>query len=221
MVSKQCSTYFICVQYHPYLISSICFICFFLLFSLVGLHSLRYKPTHNTSIKLHLFLNPEKDSFSGVFLLDEHSLYLEEMECFIPSVEEAPQRSLLPSAFSSVQFSCSVVSNSLWITARQASLSITNSQSSPKLMSIKSVMTSSHLLFCHPLLLLPPIPPSIRVFSNESPLHMRWPKYWSFSFRTSPSNEHPGLISFRMDWLDLLEVQGTLKSLLQHHSSKA
>ena len=113
MVSKQCSTYFICVQYHPYLISSICFICFFLLFSLVGLHSLRYKPTHNTSIKLHLFLNPEKDSFSGVFLLDEHSLYLEEMECFIPSVEEAPQRSLLPSAFSSVQFSCSVVSNSL------------------------------------------------------------------------------------------------------------
>ena len=88
-------------------------------------------------------------------------------------------------------------------------------------MSIKSVMPSSHLILCHPLLLLPPIPPSIRVFSNESTLHMRWPKYWSFSFSISPSNEHPGLNSFRMDWLDLLAVQGTLKSLLQHHSSKA
>ena len=88
-------------------------------------------------------------------------------------------------------------------------------------MSIKSVMPSSHLILCHPLLLLPPIPPSIRVFSNESTLCMRWPKYWSFSFSISPSNEHPGLISFRMDWWDLLAVQGTLKSLLQHHSSKA
>ena len=88
-------------------------------------------------------------------------------------------------------------------------------------MSIKSVMPSSHLILCHPLLLLPPIPPSIRVFSNESALHMRWPKCWSFSFSISPSNEHPGLISFRTDWLDLLAVQGTLKSLLQHHSSKA
>ena len=88
-------------------------------------------------------------------------------------------------------------------------------------MSIESVMPSSHLILCCPLLLLPPIPPSIRVFSNESTLHMRWPKYWSFSFNISPSNEHPGLISFRMDWLDLLAVQGTLKSLLQHHSSKA
>ena len=88
-------------------------------------------------------------------------------------------------------------------------------------MSIKLVMPSSHLILCHPLLLLPPIPPSIRVFSTESALHMRWPKYWSFSFSTTPSNEHPGLISFRMDWLDLLAVQGTLKSLLQHHSSKA
>ena len=104
-----------------------------------------------------------------------------------------------------------------WIAARQASLSITNSQSSPKLMYIKSVMPSSHLILCHPLLLLPPIPPSIRVFSNESTLCMRWPKYWSFSFSISPSKEHPGLISFRMDWLDLLAVQG---SLLQHHSSK-
>ena len=106
-----------------------------------------------------------------------------------------------------------------WIAARQASLSITNSQSLLKLMSIESVMPSSHLILCRPLLLLLPIPPSIRVFSNESTLHMRWPKYWSFSI--SPSNEHPGLISFRMDWLDLLAVQGTLKSLLQHHSSKA
>ena len=108
-----------------------------------------------------------------------------------------------------------------WIAARQISLSITNSRSLLKLMSIKSMMPSSHLILCHPLLLLPPIPPSIRVFSNESTLHMRWPKYWSFSFSISPSNEHPGLISFRMDWLDLLAVQGTLKSLLQHHSTKA
>ena len=108
-----------------------------------------------------------------------------------------------------------------WITACQTSLSITNSHSLPKLMSIESVMPSSHLILCHPLLLLPPIPPSIRVFSNESTLCMRWPKCWRFSFSISPSNEHPGLISFRMDWLDLLAVQGTRKSLLQHHSSKA
>ena len=100
-------------------------------------------------------------------------------------------------------------------------LSIINSQSSLKLMSIESVMPSSHLILCRPLLLLPPIPPCIRVFSNESTLHMSWPKYRSFSFSISPSNEHPGVISFRMDWLDLLSVQGTLKSLLQHHSSKA
>ena len=102
-----------------------------------------------------------------------------------------------------------------WITARQASLSITNSRSSLRLTSIESVMTSSHLILCHPLLLLPPIPPSIRVFSNESTFHMRWPKYWSFSFSIIPSKEIPGLISFRMDWLDLLAVQGILKSLLQ------
>ena len=107
------------------------------------------------------------------------------------------------------------------IAAHQASLSITNSQSSLKLMSIELVMPSSHLILCHPLLLLPPTPPRIRVFSNESTLHMKWPKYWSFSFSISPSNEHPGLISFRMDWLDLLAVQGTLRSLRQHHSSKA
>ena len=108
-----------------------------------------------------------------------------------------------------------------WIAAGQASLSITNSQSLLKLMPIESVMPSNHLIFCHPLLLLPSIPPSIRVFSSESTLLMRWPKYWSFSFSISPSNEHPGLISFRMDWVDFLAVQGTLKSLLQHHSSKA
>ena len=108
-----------------------------------------------------------------------------------------------------------------WIAARQASLSLTNSRSSLKLTSIELVMPSSHLILCCPLLLLPPILPSIRVFSNESALHMRWPKYWSFSFSIIPSKEHPGLISFRMDWLDLLAVQGTLKSVLQHHSSKA
>ena len=107
-----------------------------------------------------------------------------------------------------------------WIAAHQASLSITNSRSPPKPMSIESVMPSSHLILCHPFL-LPPIPPSIRVFSSESTLHMRWPNYWSFSLSISLSNEHPGLISFRMDWLDLLSIQGTLKSLLQHHSSKA
>ena len=105
--------------------------------------------------------------------------------------------------------------------AYQDSLPITNSQSLPKLMSIESVMPSNHLILCCPLFLLPSIFPNIRVFSNESALRIRWPKYWSFSFNISPSNEHPGLISFRMDCLDLLEVQGTLKSLLQHHSSKA
>ena len=108
-----------------------------------------------------------------------------------------------------------------WIAACQASLSITNSRTSPKLMCIELVMPPSHLILWRPLLLLPPIPPSIRVFSNVSTLRMRWPKYWSFSLSISPSNEHPGLISFRMDWLDLLAVQGTFKSLLQHHSSKA
>ena len=123
--------------------------------------------------------------------------------------------------FSSVQFTRSVLSVSLRPHECQASLSITNSWSLLKLMPIELVIPSSHLILCRLLLLLPPIPPSIRVFSNESSLHMRWTKYWSFSFSISPSNEHPGLISFRMDWLDLLAVQGTLKSLLQHHSSKA
>ena len=120
------------------------------------------------------------------------------------------------------QFSCLVVCDSAtpWTAARQASLSITNSQSLLKLMSIESVMPSIHLILCCFLLLLPSIFPSIRVFSNESILHIRWPKYWSFSFSISPSNKHSGQISFRSDWLDLLAVQGTLKSLLQHHSSK-
>ena len=120
-----------------------------------------------------------------------------------------------PFQFSSVQLLSRVqLFVTPWITARQASGSITSSQSSLKLMSIESVMPSSHLILCRPLLLLPAIPPSIRVFSNESTLHMRWPKYWSFSSSISPSNEHPGLISFRMDWLNLLAVQRTLKSLL-------
>ena len=129
--------------------------------------------------------------------------------------------------FSSVQFSSVQLLSRVWFfvtpwtAACQASMSITNSWSLPKLMSIESVMPSSHLIFCRPLFLLPPIPPSITVFSNESTRHMRWPKYWSFSFNIGPYNEHPGLISFSMDWLDLFAVQGTLKSLLQHHSSKA
>ena len=128
-----------------------------------------------------------------------------------PPIPQAP-----PHHSQSVQFSCSVVSDSEapWAAAHQASLSITNSWSLLKLMSIESVMPSNHLLCC-PLLLPPSVFPSTRVFSSESALHIRWPKYWSFSFSTSPSNEHSGLISFKMDWLDLLAVQGTLKSLLQ------
>ena len=129
---------------------------------------------------------------------------------------------LISIQFSSVQsLSCVRFFVTPRIAAHQASLSITNSRSPLKIMSIESMMPSSHLILCRPLLLLPPILPSMRVFSNESVLHIRWPKYWSFSFSTSPSNEHPGLSSFRMDWLDLLAVQGTLKSLLQHQSSKA
>ena len=124
-------------------------------------------------------------------------------------------------SFSSVQFSYSVMSDSLRAHERQASLSINNSQSLPKPISIESMMPSKHLNLCHPLLLQPSIFPSIRVFSNESAFRIRWPKYRSFNFNINPSNEHPELISFRMDWLDLLAVQGTLKSLLQHHSSKA
>ena len=129
---------------------------------------------------------------------------------------------MLNTEFSSVQsLSCVRLFATPWTAARQASLSITNSRSLLKLMSIESVMPSNHLILCHPLLLLPSIFPSIRVFSNESALHIRWPNYWNFSFNISPSNEYSGLISFRIDWLDLLAVQGTLKSLPQHHSSKA
>ena len=123
--------------------------------------------------------------------------------------------------FSSVQFLSHIwLFVTSWIAVHQASLSITNSWSSLRLTSIESVMPPSHLILCRPLLLLPPIPPGIRVFSNESTLCVRCPKYWSFSISISPSKEHPGLISFRMDWLNFLAVQGTLKSLLQHHSSK-
>ena len=121
-------------------------------------------------------------------------------------------------------FSCSVVSNSFlppWTAACLPSLPITNSQSLLKPMSMESVMPSNHLILCHPILLQPSIFPSIRVFSNKSVLRVRWPKYWSFSFSISPSNEYSGLISFRIDWLDLLAIQGTLRSLLQHQSSKA
>ena len=126
------------------------------------------------------------------------------------------------SRYSSVQLlSCVQLFATPWTTARQASLSITNSQSLLKLMSIESVMPSNHLILCSPLLLLPSVFPSIRVFSNESGLCIRWPKYWSFSISINLSSEYSGLISFRMDWLDLLAVQGTFKSLLQHHSSKA
>ena len=133
----------------------------------------------------------------------------------------APEGSL-PFQFSSVQSLSRVwLFATPWTAARQASLSITNFWSLLKPMSIESVMPSNHLIFCCPLLLLPSIFPNIRVFSNESALRIRWPQYWNFSFNISPSNEHPGLISLRMDWLDLLAVQGTLKSLLQHHSSKA
>ena len=152
------------------------------------------------------------ETYCVAHLSNPYVAHLKLIQCYTPVVSQ----------FSSVQLlSCVWRIATPWITARQASLSITNSWSPPKLMSIKSVMPSSHLILCRPLLLLPPIPPSIRVFSNESTLRMRWPKYWSLSFSISPSNEHPGLISFRMDWLDLLAVQGTLKSLLQHYSSKA
>ena len=129
--------------------------------------------------------------------------------CFIQVINDSVQ-----------SLSCVRLFATPWIAARKASLSITNSWSLLKLMSIESVMPSSHLILCSPLFLLGPIPPSIRVFSNESALRMRWPKYWSFSFSISPSNEHPRLLSFRMDWLDLLAVQGTFNGLLQHDSSK-
>ena len=149
-----------------------------------------------------LFEDPSK-----TYLLGRHCLFcLFYMKSNFQSVQLLSHVRLFASTLTAVQ---------------QASLSITNSRSLPKLMSFESVLPSNHLIFCCPLLLLPSIFPSITVFSNESALSIRWPKYWSFSFNISPSSEHPGLISFRMDWLDLLVVQGTLKSLLQHHSSKA
>ena len=158
-----------------------------------------------------------------------HILTWKKEEKCVPSLEMNPTGCVHSVAFMELQEVHSVQFSSVWslsrvwlfvtpwIAALQAPLSITNSWSLLNLMSIASVMSSSHLILCHPLLLLPPIPPSIRVFSNESTLRMRWPKYWSFSFNISPSNEQSGLISFRMDWLDLLAVQGTLKSLLRHH----
>ena len=147
---------------------------------------------------------------------------MEETEAYYTEWSKSERETPIQYQFSSVQLLRHVrFLATPWIAARQASLSITTFQSLLKLMSIESVMPSKHLILCHPLLLLPSVFPSIRVFSNESALHIRWPKYWSFTFNISPSNEHPRLISFRMDWLDLLAVQGTLKSLLQHHSSKA
>ena len=162
----------------------------------------------------------EINTHSRIWNRDRHFLiYIFECSFCLPLQSEIGGQ---VEGFSSVQSISGIrLFSTPWIAARQASLSITISRSSLRLMSIESVMPSSHLILCHPLLLLPPIPPSIRVFSNESTLRIRWPKYWSFSFSISPSKEHPGLMSFRMDWLDLLAVQGTLKSLLQHHSSKA
>ena len=142
--------------------------------------------------------------------------FLPRSKCLLISWPQSPSTVI----FSSVTQLCPTLCDPRTAT-HQASLSITISRSSLKLTSIESAMPSSHLILCHPLLLLPSIPPSIRVFSNTSSLRMRWRKYWSFSFSIIPSKEHPGLITFRMDWLDLLAVQGTLKSLLQHHSSKA
>ena len=154
---------------------------------------------------------------------DEISIWFSSSSSFCTAEPERPKPPYpVPLvSTSSVQFSRSVVSDSLRPHEHQASLSITNSQSLPKPTSIELVMPSNHPILCHPLLLLPSIFSNIGVFSNESALHKSWPKYWSFSFNISPSNEHPGLISFRMDLLDLLAVQGTLKSLLQHRSSKA
>ena len=172
------------------------------------------------SERLRHDLATTRQQLCAVELLHEVSVYFENMTLQLWVLFVHKQFCLCSLMFSSVTQLCLTICDLMIITC-QASLSITNSWSSLRLTSIKSVMPSSHLILCRPLLLLPPIPPSIRVFSNESTLHMRWPKYWSFSFSIIPSNEHPGLISFRMDWLDLLVLQGTLKSLLQHHTSKA
>ena len=155
--------------------------------------------------------------------MDTFSSFFPLITYIFPFPPAPTHTSVSSNILTSVEFSHSVMSDSVtpWTAICQDSLSIINSQSPPKPMSIESVMPSNHLILYRPLLLLPSIFPSIRVFSNDSALHIRWPKNWSFSFNISPSNDHPGLISFKMDWLDLLAVQGTLKSLLQHHSSKA
>ena len=180
-----------------------------------GLHSPWNSPGQNTGVGSHSFLlgdlsNPGIEPRSPASQVDS-----------LPAEPPGkPRWSLRLLLNHLVQFGCSVVSDSAtpWTTACQTSLSITNSQSLPKLMSIELVMPSNRLILCQPLLLLPSIFPSISVFSSESVLHIRWPKYWSFNFSIRPSNEHSGLISFRMDWLDLLAGQGTLKSILQHKS---
>ena len=178
------------------------------------------KPHHSWKLWV-MELCPKVISWN--FFTDQHLSQEEVFRFFFLKQEfEKPLTEVAKACFSSVQLlSCVWLFATPWTTPCQAFLTITNSQSLPKLMSIESVMPSSHLILCRPLPLLPSVFPSIRVFSNESAVCIRWPKYWSFSFSISPSNEHPWLISFRMDWLDILAVQGTLKSLLQHHSSKA
>ena len=172
----------------------------------------------------HHSVSPYSESDSSILLSDDclglFSLYVSLL--FIVLLGDLQTRPLYPVTFSSVQsLSRICLFATPWTIAPQASMSITNSQGLPKLMSIESVMPSNHLILCRPLLLLPSIFPSIRVFSNESVFHIRWPKYWSFSYNISPSNEYSGSISFRIDWLDLLAVQRTLRSLPQHHRSKA
>ena len=178
------------------------------------------KPHHNWKLWV-MELCPKVISWN--FFTDQHLSQEEVFKIFFLKQEfEKPLTEVAKACFSSVQSLSRVwLFVTPWTTPCQAFLTITNSQSLPKLMSIESVMPSNHLILCRPLPLLPSIFPSIRVFSNESAVCIRWPKYWSFSFSISPSSEHPWLISFRMDWLDILAVQGTLKSLLQHHSSKA
>ena len=184
------------------------------------------KKRNNTEILVAEYINITWSSFTANSIFLRKKIKSFKMLSYLVFVKIAilqitPKNSYCPQ-FSSVQSLSRVwLFATPWTGALQASLSITSSWSLLKPMSIESVMPSNHLILCRPLLLLPPIPPSIRVFSNESALHMRWPKYWSLSSSISPSNEHPGLVSFRMDWLDLLAVQGTLKSLLQHCSSKA
>ena len=176
----------------------------------------------NYCIRMLSPYNHQLRSFNKCPLADKAASIHRLTLCRESSWRSGPRRAVHPASICSVQSLSHVwLSATPWIAAHQASLSITNSRSSLKFRSIVSVMPSSHLILCHPLLFLPSIPPSIRVFSSESTLRMRWPEYRSFSFSITPSKEHPGLISFRMDWLYLLAVQGTLKSLLQLHSSKA